>query len=357
MTVTVEEYVTGGTSLRKEFDAGSILALSVKSEVVISVEAGTKLTLTTAAVEGQGERSNNKLASLQFAADKFSEWLTLCPLSHGTVPIVSGLGLEFQGPNSFRVKTTGLSPINVFGSIVSTAAVQGENGKVESSNMATKQSKATTIESEGTAFAEENDRQNPFTEEKGSKKKKRKFSEEAELEAKPKEEDNSHSDPEEPQLSKKQRRKLAKQKAKELAEAVATINQHSKNNQASSTTKNSSVIEITKERRLRGGIMVKDLVVGTGALVKAGRKIGINYVGSFPDGKTFDKNMNKKSPLEFRQGTGQVVRGLEKGLEGMRVGGEREITIPPALAYGEKGSGPIPPNSTLVFSVQLLSVG
>jgi peptidylprolyl isomerase/FKBP-type peptidyl-prolyl cis-trans isomerase FkpA len=68
--------------------------------------------------------------------------------------------------------------------------------------------------------------------------------------------------------------------------------------------------------------------------------------------------MNKKNPLQFRLGTRQVVRGLEKGLEGMRVGGEREITIPPELGYGKNGSGNvIPPNATLVFSVQLLGVG
>ncbi len=82
------------------------------------------------------------------------------------------------------------------------------------------------------------------------------------------------------------------------------------------------------------------------------------YEAAFPNGKVFDKSKNRNNPFTFRQGTGEVIKGLEKGLEGMKVGGEREITIPPEQGYGKAGSGKVvPPNSTLVFSVQLVGLG
>jgi FKBP-type peptidyl-prolyl cis-trans isomerase len=161
-------------------------------------------------------------------------------------------------------------------------------------------------------------------------------------------------------LTKKQRKLQAKQKAKELADAVAEKEGHDKTpKKAKDVTKKSTPISLSKDRRLRSGVVVNDLIIGNGPGVKPGRQVSILYEGSFPNSdKVFDKNQNKNHPLTFRIGTGEVIRGLEHGIEGMKVGGERTITIPPELAYGKKGSGnTIPKNATLVFSVQLLSTG
>ena len=116
---------------------------------------------------------------------------------------------------------------------------------------------------------------------------------------------------------------------------------------------------LTSERRLDGGILVRDIVVGAGAAVKPGRSVSINYEGSLlSDGKVFDKNKSKANPFTFRPGTGEVIKGLDKGIVGMKVEGERVITIPPAMGYGRKGSHPsIPSDATLVFTVNVLKVG
>jgi FKBP-type peptidyl-prolyl cis-trans isomerase len=164
-------------------------------------------------------------------------------------------------------------------------------------------------------------------------------------------------------LTKKQRRKLAKQKAKELEDAVAISQGHSttadSDNVSTTPTKSPKTKSLTKQRAIKGGILIRDIIHGVGAPVRVGRKISINYVGKFPESdKVFDKNLSKGSPLVFRLGTGEVIKGLDRGMEGMKVGGERVITIPPKLGYGEKGSGTkIPGNSTLCFEVKLLSVG
>jgi len=103
-------------------------------------------------------------------------------------------------------------------------------------------------------------------------------------------------------------------------------------------------------------LVVKDLKKGTGAVVAPGETLKVNYIGVLYDtGKTFDTNFGKL-PLMFPIGTGQVIPGWDKGLIGMRVGGRRELIIPPDLAYGSQGSGKIPPNATLVFVVDLLGV-
>jgi peptidylprolyl isomerase len=103
-------------------------------------------------------------------------------------------------------------------------------------------------------------------------------------------------------------------------------------------------------------LQVKDLKKGTGAVVAPGETLKVNYIGVlYSNGKTFDTNFGKL-PLMFPIGTGQVIPGWDKGLIGMRVGGRRELIIPPNLAYGPRGSGKIPPNATLVFVVDLLGV-
>jgi FKBP-type peptidyl-prolyl cis-trans isomerase len=168
--------------------------------------------------------------------------------------------------------------------------------------------------------------------------------------------------PEPKRLTKKERKKLAKQKERDLQQVIAKDNNHDTNdpgNMKKEESEQKRTRSITKPRTIQGGIRIQDIVHGSGSAVRNGRRVSINYVGTFPnDGnKIFDKNQSKGKPLTFRLGTGEVIKGLDRGMIGMKVGGEREITIPPKLGYGEKGTSGIPGNSTLCFTVQLKSMG
>jgi FKBP-type peptidyl-prolyl cis-trans isomerase FkpA len=105
-----------------------------------------------------------------------------------------------------------------------------------------------------------------------------------------------------------------------------------------------------------------DLLVGTGAQAVVGSTLTVNYTGWLYDpsaaetkGQQFDTSVGR-TPIQFRLGASQVIGGWDQGLVGMKVGGQRRLTIPPSLAYGASGRGPIPPNATLVFDVELLGV-
>jgi len=102
-------------------------------------------------------------------------------------------------------------------------------------------------------------------------------------------------------------------------------------------------------------LFVQDLTVGTGAEAVAGRTIRVTYTGWLINGQRFDSNVGG-APFSFTLGAGMVIPGWDQGVAGMRVGGKRKLVIGSALAYGRSGSGPIPPNSTLVFDVELLGV-
>lgn len=104
-------------------------------------------------------------------------------------------------------------------------------------------------------------------------------------------------------------------------------------------------------------LVVKDLIKGTGPAAASGSSITVNYVGVlYKGGKEFDSSWKTGQPFApFKLGQGSVIPGWDKGLVGMKVGGRRELIIPPSLAYGARGSGPIPANSTLVFVVDLLA--
>jgi FKBP-type peptidyl-prolyl cis-trans isomerase len=106
-------------------------------------------------------------------------------------------------------------------------------------------------------------------------------------------------------------------------------------------------------------LVIKDLIKGTGATAKAGDPLTMNYVGVlYSTGKQFDASYDRGQPFPFQLGAGQVITGWDKGIVGMRVGGRRELIIPPGEGYGSEGSPPtIPPNATLVFVVDLLSIG
>jgi len=105
-------------------------------------------------------------------------------------------------------------------------------------------------------------------------------------------------------------------------------------------------------KRTSRGVFYDDLMVGDGAEVRAGDSVAVHFVGYLADGTPVTKS--PKEPFRFRLGTGRVVDGWEDGLPGMRVGGRRTLVIPAVLGYGAKGSGPIPPNATLVFDVMVV---
>lgn len=99
-----------------------------------------------------------------------------------------------------------------------------------------------------------------------------------------------------------------------------------------------------------------DIAVGTGEVAMRHSKVSVLYTGWLKNGKEFDSNQNKNRPFVFTLGTGQVIPGWDMGVEGMKVGGKRSLIIPPELAYGKRGTGPIPANATLRFEVELLAV-
>lgn len=103
-----------------------------------------------------------------------------------------------------------------------------------------------------------------------------------------------------------------------------------------------------------GGVTIKDITVGAGALVKKGDLVSVNYILSLSDGTVIQNSKDFGQPFKFVLGAGEVIPGWEQGFAGIKVGGVRTIVIPPELAYGDTQSGPIPPNSTLVFTIELL---
>jgi len=104
------------------------------------------------------------------------------------------------------------------------------------------------------------------------------------------------------------------------------------------------------------GLAYKDTKVGDGPVAKPGQMASVHYTGWLPDGTKFDSSRDAGQPFGFTIGQGQVIKGWDEGVAGMKVGGRRLLVIPPDLGYGASGSGPIPPNSTLVFDVELLGV-
>ena len=101
---------------------------------------------------------------------------------------------------------------------------------------------------------------------------------------------------------------------------------------------------------------VQDIKVGTGSAVEDGDTVVVHYSGRLENGQEFDNSQKRGAPLEFTVGAGQVIAGWEQGLLGMKVGGERVLNIPPELAYGEQGIGPIPGGATLTFTIELLEI-
>jgi FKBP-type peptidyl-prolyl cis-trans isomerase FkpA len=105
------------------------------------------------------------------------------------------------------------------------------------------------------------------------------------------------------------------------------------------------------------GLIIEDLTVGEGAEAKAGQFVSVHYTGWLTDGSKFDSSKDRNDPFEFPLAARHVIAGWDEGVQGMKVGGTRKLTIPPSLGYGARGAGGvIPPNATLVFEVELLAI-
>ena len=105
-------------------------------------------------------------------------------------------------------------------------------------------------------------------------------------------------------------------------------------------------------------LLIEDVQVGAGAEAIAGKRVTVHYRGTLTNGTKFDASYDRNKPFEFNLGAGEVIKGWDQGVAGMKVGGKRKLTVPPELGYGARGAGGvIPPNATLVFEVELLSAG
>ena len=122
---------------------------------------------------------------------------------------------------------------------------------------------------------------------------------------------------------------------------------------------NSSPTKVTgKPKTTADGLQIWEITAGTGAAAISGKKVTVHYTGWLTDGKKFDSSVDRKEPFVFSLGAGQVIKGWDEGVAGMKVGGKRQLKIPPDLGYGARGAGGvIPPNATLIFDVELLDAG
>ncbi len=118
-----------------------------------------------------------------------------------------------------------------------------------------------------------------------------------------------------------------------------------------------SMAESNQEVTTPSGLKYVDQVVGTGEVAVAGKTVNVHYTGWLENGKKFDSSVDRGQPFSFPLGAGRVIKGWDEGVQGMKVGGKRKLTISSDLGYGSRGAGGvIPPNATLIFDVELLGV-
>lgn len=103
-------------------------------------------------------------------------------------------------------------------------------------------------------------------------------------------------------------------------------------------------------------LIIEDMIVGDGAAAAVGNTVAVHYVGWLEDGTKFDSSLERGQQFSFQLGARQVIRGWDEGVKGMKVGGKRRLVIPPEFGYGDRDLGIIPPNSTLIFEVELLGI-
>ena len=117
-------------------------------------------------------------------------------------------------------------------------------------------------------------------------------------------------------------------------------------------------VSCSKEKQtMNNGLVIEDIKIGDGQEVEKFNIVTVNYTGLLENGTKFDSSLNPgRTPFRFTVGAGQVIKGWDEGLMGMKVGGKRKLTIPPELGYGSRDNGPIPANSTLIFEIDLLGI-
>lgn len=176
----------------------------------------------------------------------------------------------------------------------------------------------------------------------------------------------SNKTPKQPKNSNKRKNNSNDQAKENKKPAKAVESEKSNAAQAEALKKDQSTEKIAKSQKqeasgpkkqvLAGGLVVEDKTGGNGAVAKPGKRVAVRYIGKLKNGKVFDQN-TKGDPFKFKLGSGEVIKGWDMGIKGMKVGGTRAITIPANLAYGSRGAPPdIPPNATLSFEVKLLAV-
>lgn len=120
---------------------------------------------------------------------------------------------------------------------------------------------------------------------------------------------------------------------------------------------NSGPEKVDKYKSTFSGLEYADLKVGDGSAARRGQTVKVHYTGWLTNGKKFDSSVDRNEPFQFTLGAGEVIKGWDEGVEGMKVGGKRQLKIPSQLGYGSRGAaGIIPPNATLIFDVELLGV-
>ncbi|KAG6842165.1 hypothetical protein C0991_001658 [Blastosporella zonata] len=152
--------------------------------------------------------------------------------------------------------------------------------------------------------------------------------------------------------SKAEKKKKQKTEAAKPAEATPEVKKKEKE---APKDKETAPKAKPAEREIAGGIKILDSKIGTGPMAKKGNTVRMRYIGKLTSGKVFDQNVKGK-PFTFRLGKGEVIKGWDEGIVGMQAGGERKLTLPPAMAYGSKGTDGIPKNATLIFEVKLVEI-
>ncbi|OGE33554.1 peptidylprolyl isomerase [Candidatus Daviesbacteria bacterium RIFCSPLOWO2_02_FULL_41_8] len=142
-----------------------------------------------------------------------------------------------------------------------------------------------------------------------------------------------------------------------VAGIIYTLTKGKKEENVSTQDSNIPITQASPSATSSAELKIEDIKEGTGSAVKSGDIITIHYSGTLLNGTKFDSSYDRGQPFQTQIGVGQVIKGWDQGLIGMKVGGKRKLTIPPDLAYGERGAGAvIPPNATLIFDLELLDI-
>jgi FKBP-type peptidyl-prolyl cis-trans isomerase len=139
--------------------------------------------------------------------------------------------------------------------------------------------------------------------------------------------------------------------------ATAALAQGSPTKKTSMPNTSAPTKVMGQPKKTASGLEYWDIKLGTGAVAEKGQQVKVHYTGWLTNGKKFDSSVDRAEPFTFSLGAGQVIKGWDEGVAGMKIGGKRQLRIPPQLGYGDRGAaGVIPPNATLIFDVELLGV-